>query len=420
MQGTMEYHDSEDIEAKVARRRTGILRDLCPSNRKRSDQLQVNQRVWKKSKADGPGRQLDPNYMNVRHFLHSKNFYRAPSPFVNSHRHQSYKEAQPNDPYFYDVKKSQHRMQKSSTRHFSYPSSYQHHFHQPYPLDPKQYCDPKSRFVPYPKNLFKSSSQGMKHLPKHDQMYSKDLYKSSRRHSDSLLLTRSIGVQTSPFSNENKCLSETRNKNFIHSISYEKSTGSGSLSSLPPTFSFCSSFGSVDLHFEGRDSKLQESSKYTTNHGDFEFPSTGDFPMDPSIQVDGPFPNSLLSNLYPLENQVCTPVSDGPESKSKFQFAPSICSHISKPTTPKKRTRRACNIDGCTNRVVQGGLCIRHGAKRKKCTFPGCTKNVKKAGRCSTHGPSRKRCEVHGCTNASVKNGKCISHGHERLRVVHV
>jgi len=44
MQGTMEYHDSEDIEAKVARCRTGILRDLCPSNRKRSDQLQVNQR----------------------------------------------------------------------------------------------------------------------------------------------------------------------------------------------------------------------------------------------------------------------------------------------------------------------------------------------------------------------------------------
>ncbi len=76
-----------------------------------------------------------------------------------------------------------------------------------------------------------------------------------------------------------------------------------------------------------------------------------------------------------------------------------------------KRVRRKCNITGCPNRVVQGGLCISHGAKRKQCKHPGCTKNVKKAGLCSTHGPARKRCEYEGCGKVAVQGGRCIAHG---------
>lgn len=76
-----------------------------------------------------------------------------------------------------------------------------------------------------------------------------------------------------------------------------------------------------------------------------------------------------------------------------------------------KRVRRKCTVTGCPNRVVQGGLCISHGAKRKTCAHPGCSKNVKKAGLCSTHGPARKRCEIPGCQKVSVQGGKCIAHG---------
>ena len=76
-----------------------------------------------------------------------------------------------------------------------------------------------------------------------------------------------------------------------------------------------------------------------------------------------------------------------------------------------KRVRRKCTVEGCPNRVVQGGLCIAHGAKRKTCKHPGCTKNVKKAGLCSTHGPARKRCEAEGCNKVAVQGGRCISHG---------
>ena len=76
-----------------------------------------------------------------------------------------------------------------------------------------------------------------------------------------------------------------------------------------------------------------------------------------------------------------------------------------------KRVRRKCNVEGCLNRVVQGGLCINHGAKRKHCSHPGCTKNVKKAGLCSTHGPARKKCDAEGCTKVAVQGGRCIAHG---------
>lgn len=50
---------------------------------------------------------------------------------------------------------------------------------------------------------------------------------------------------------------------------------------------------------------------------------------------------------------------------------------------PHKRT---CSVAGCRNGVVQGGVCVSHGAKRRKCQFPECDKNSKCAGLCSKHG----------------------------------
>jgi hypothetical protein len=77
----------------------------------------------------------------------------------------------------------------------------------------------------------------------------------------------------------------------------------------------------------------------------------------------------------------------------------------------RNRTRRNCAIGGCLNRVVQGGVCVTHGAKRKLCKEVGCDKAVKKAGYCSTHGPARKRCDVPGCSRVAVQGGICIGHG---------
>ena len=85
--------------------------------------------------------------------------------------------------------------------------------------------------------------------------------------------------------------------------------------------------------------------------------------------------------------------------------------HTTEETEEQRRSRRKCSVPNCPNRVVQGGLCISHGARRKTCSHPGCMKNVKKGGLCSTHGPARKKCEFKGCSKAAVQGGRCITHG---------
>jgi hypothetical protein len=96
---------------------------------------------------------------------------------------------------------------------------------------------------------------------------------------------------------------------------------------------------------------------------------------------------------------------DDPDSKSSMHGSRLASGGTS------KRVRRKCTVANCPNRVVQGGRCITHGAKRKTCRHPGCPKNVKKAGLCSTHGPARKRCEAPGCEKVAVQAGRCIAHG---------
>ncbi|KAK1735718.1 hypothetical protein QTG54_013424 [Skeletonema marinoi] len=79
--------------------------------------------------------------------------------------------------------------------------------------------------------------------------------------------------------------------------------------------------------------------------------------------------------------------------------------------------RKRCNSDGCTNNVVNGGVCKRHGAKveYKRCNSEGCTNVSVKGGVCVKHGANLKRCRSKGCTNYAQKGGVCIKHG-QRLR----
>lgn len=89
-------------------------------------------------------------------------------------------------------------------------------------------------------------------------------------------------------------------------------------------------------------------------------------------------------------------------------------------TTKPKRVRRKCTAPGCENRVVQGGVCVSHGAKRKLCSTPGCDKAVKLVGFCSSHGPTRKKCDYIDtssggvCSRVAVQGGRCLSHGARR------
>ena len=60
---------------------------------------------------------------------------------------------------------------------------------------------------------------------------------------------------------------------------------------------------------------------------------------------------------------------------------------------PKRR-----RSEGCTTRVVKGGVCVKPGAKVKPCSSGGCTNQVRHGATCS-----RKKCRSEGCTNIVIK-----------------
>lgn len=130
---------------------------------------------------------------------------------------------------------------------------------------------------------------------------------------------------------------------------------------------------------------------------------------DDDAPVAAPAPRS-----YSADNATsisCLPVGFQPQPNTLAPNPSKLVLKKQSSAGEANRHRRKCAVETCPNRVVQGGLCIAHGAKRKTCNFPGCTKNVKKQGKCSAHGPERKRCEAEGCVKVAVQGGKCISHG---------
>lgn len=149
----------------------------------------------------------------------------------------------------------------------------------------------------------------------------------------------------------------------------------------------------------------KQSSSISFLHG---FEDMGDL----FLQSDaGPPPSSLQASFAPPIQPMPNP---GPSAKAPAPVMvaePKASSRKIAEGGTSKRVRRKCTIAGCQNRVVQGGLCISHGAARKKCKHPGCNKNVKKAGLCSAHGPARKRCDVENCEKVAVQGGRCIAHG---------
>jgi len=78
---------------------------------------------------------------------------------------------------------------------------------------------------------------------------------------------------------------------------------------------------------------------------------------------------------------------------------------------PKKRVRKRCSVDSCTNIVVKGGLCLRHGAQVNRCSVDECTNKRVKGGVCIKHGAKTKLCSVSNCTNNALKGGVCWRHG---------
>jgi len=84
-------------------------------------------------------------------------------------------------------------------------------------------------------------------------------------------------------------------------------------------------------------------------------------------------------------------------------------------TTPHGKNQQICRWEGCSKRIVHGGLpfCTTHGGGLR-CKFPGCKTNARAGGNlyCTRHGGGN-RCKVDSCSKGAASGGKpfCINHG---------
>ena len=86
-----------------------------------------------------------------------------------------------------------------------------------------------------------------------------------------------------------------------------------------------------------------------------------------------------------------------------------------KETTPQKKKYRKpqCSHPSCPNRVMNRGVCARHGARVRTCSVANCTKYAQKGGVCIRHGAVKeyKRCVVSDCKSRPVgRGGMCARH----------
>jgi hypothetical protein len=67
----------------------------------------------------------------------------------------------------------------------------------------------------------------------------------------------------------------------------------------------------------------------------------------------------------------------------------------------KKYGKPLCSQPSCPNRVMNRGVCARHGARVRICIVQDCIKYAQKGGVCIRHGAKKeyKRCSVEGCNS---------------------
>uniref|UniRef100_A0A7S2PVJ2 WRKY19-like zinc finger domain-containing protein n=1 Tax=Skeletonema marinoi TaxID=267567 RepID=A0A7S2PVJ2_9STRA len=83
----------------------------------------------------------------------------------------------------------------------------------------------------------------------------------------------------------------------------------------------------------------------------------------------------------------------------------------------KKYRKPSCSHPSCPNRVMNRGVCARHGARVRICSIPECSKYAQKGGVCIRHGAKKeyKRCSVEGCNaRASAAGSSGRSSGGRR------
>eukprot|EP00985_Skeletonema_marinoi_P022181 scaffold14015_cov88-Skeletonema_marinoi.AAC.1 len=125
--------------------------------------------------------------------------------------------------------------------------------------------------------------------------------------------------------------------------------------------------------------------------------------------------NSNMMDVSDDGQQPCGEMKQSAALSSTIAIALQDSSSSSTTTTAKKKKYRKpqCSHPSCPNRVMNQGVCARHGARVRTCSIPDCTKYAQKGGVCIRHGAVKeyKRCLVGGCKSRPVgKEGVCARH----------
>ena len=123
--------------------------------------------------------------------------------------------------------------------------------------------------------------------------------------------------------------------------------------------------------------------------------------------------NNMMSEGDDVNGQ--QPCGELKQSADAIDIARQDSSSSSNTTSAKKKKYRKpqCSHPSCPNRVMNQGVCARHGARVRTCSIPDCTKYAQKGGVCIRHGAVKeyKRCLVGGCKSRPVgKEGVCARH----------
>jgi len=132
----------------------------------------------------------------------------------------------------------------------------------------------------------------------------------------------------------------------------------------------------------------------------------------PSYKATSPADSSAATTAL-MNSYEITAYSDRNRKRESSSVA--VDDDLARGSAPNKK-QKLCSAEGCTNIVIQGGVCIRHGAKRKerkRCSREGCTNQAQIGEVCIRHGAKKRRyeCSAEECTNLVVRGGVCWRHG---------
>lgn len=123
----------------------------------------------------------------------------------------------------------------------------------------------------------------------------------------------------------------------------------------------------------------------------------------------------VVPTVDKIEQQPLLPPSESAAATTTTNTSPAAITTTTTSSKKKKKKYRKpeCSHPGCPNRVMNRGVCARHGARVRTCSVLNCTKYAQKGGVCIRHGAVKeyKRCVVGGCKSRPVgRGGVCARH----------